>query len=81
MKKYKKLIIDFAVPDFLEEEIDKFIEYINDESKSGTLEDCYRTELHLAIRDSGISEENKNILEDYYVKKGIYQGKGYTWKR
>lgn len=70
--KYEKLKINFPIPDFLEKEIDRFIEYINDESQSGTLEDCYRMEIHLAIRDSRLLPKERECLENYYVRGGIY---------
>ena len=79
--KYEKLSIDFPIPDFLEEEIDKFLAYLNDENESGHLEDCFRTEIDLAIRDSRLPEKQREYLKDYYVRKGIYYGKGYPWEK
>ena len=70
--KYKKLELSFVIPDYLEEEIELFLDHIN--NGSGSLEDCYRTEIKLMIRDSDISEEKKQLLRDYYVNGGIYNG-------
>ena len=71
---YKKLEIDFDIPGFLETEINKFVDYINGDT-SKTLEDCFRTEIHLAIRDSGLLKKEKECLENYYVRGGIYSCK------
>lgn len=67
---YNKLNIDFNIPDFLEEEINVFVDYLN--NSDGLSEDCYREEISLMIRDSELSDDRKKLLKDYYVWGGIY---------
>ena len=80
---YKKLEIDFPIPERLGELIDEFIEYLNDVHEDGRKEDFYRAEIDLELREfhTGLTEEQKRILRDYYVHRGIYEGRGYPWER
>ncbi len=72
---YKALDIDFAIPEDLQDSIDKFLKYLNTD-ETGLTEDCYRTEIDCDINhcasDGMISGEQVKILKEYYVWRGIY---------
>lgn len=74
MPKYKKLDIDFCIPDTVEKEIDRYVNHINFED--GNNEDWYRMEIDLALKEAYdtkgiISRKQFDLLRDYYVFKGI----------
>lgn len=70
---YRKLEIDFKLSDFLEEEIEKFLNHVNNEN--GLSADCFQTEIKLMIRDSdNLTEEQRQLLLNYYVWGGIFDG-------
>lgn len=72
---YKKLEIDFELPELLEDAIDKFVEYIN--TTNGSCEDCYRDEIDFFIKDCmmthSLTDDQIKIIREYYVWKGIYK--------
>ncbi len=71
-KIYKRLEVDFELPDYLEEEIEAFLNHINNEN--GLSEDCYRVEIQLMIRDTpSFTAEQKQLLYNYYARGGIYE--------
>ena len=48
MKRYQKLKLNFRIPDFLENDIHAFIQYLN-EDPTGALSDCYEAEIRSDI--------------------------------
>lgn len=82
-KKYEKLNINFPISKELENAIDLFMESIN--KKGGSAEDCYRSEIDFWIKDCKyykhkLTDEQYNLLRNYYVLGGIYKDLGYPWE-
>ena len=75
-KQYKKLEIDFPISKELNDAINTFMHHINDES--GTSEDCYRDIIEFWLKDSHgkLTENQYQMLKDYYVLGGIYSSNG-----
>lgn len=72
MKKYKKLKIDFEIPEEVEQDIDDMIAYMN---KYGHVTaDCYMSDLNNLLNgcDTCMTEEQITLLRNYYVRGGIY---------
>ncbi len=69
---YKPLPLDFEIPEILENTINDFIDNLN--NKNGNLEDCYRTEIRSILNgcDLCLSENQIDMLRNYYQKGGIY---------
>ena len=75
---YEKLKLEFDIPDFIEEDIDKIMNYINVENpKRPEDSDCLRTELNCdinyCIRENILTREHAEILKDYYVHGEVYK--------
>lgn len=72
MAKYKKLPIKFKIPAPLEEDINEFVDALNNGT---TLADCYEQNIRSDLNgyDLILTEEQDALLRDYYVKGGIYR--------
>lgn len=70
---YKKLKIDFEIPLILEESFDDFVKNLNEQN--GSLADCYEQDIRNTLNcyDDAFTEEQLQLLRDYYVKGGIYK--------
>ncbi len=69
---YKKLEIDFEIPEELDEKINEFVNYINTDEKHLS-EDCYRTEIACILKwCNDLSSDKIEQIKDYYVWGGIY---------
>lgn len=70
---YKKLKIDFEVPEILTESFDDFVKNLNEQN--GNLADCYEQDIRNTLNgcDECLTEDQINILRNYYVKGGIYK--------
>lgn len=70
---YKKLPIDFSIPEDLEELIDQYVTFLN--TGKGIADDYYRTEIQLCLnwcyREHLLSDDRIKLLRDYYQHKGI----------
>lgn len=76
MKKYSELKVDFNIPEFLQDDIQEFVTYLN-ENPNGTLADCYESEIRSDINwCNQLTKEQEEILRNYYVKGGIFNGPG-----
>ncbi len=73
MNKYCKLQISYKISQELEDAIDNFLDYINNER--GSCEDCLRSEINIWLKDSynKLSPEQYDELKAYYVHGGIYK--------
>lgn len=69
---YKKLNIDFEIPEILSDSIDDFIEYLNGGGKLG---DCYEEDIRSTLNgcDLCLTESQIDLLRQYYCKGGIYK--------
>lgn len=71
--KYKPLSIDYEIPVDLQEEIDNYIDNLNNDN--GSSEDCYRTEimciLNWCYREGILPDDKIAELREYYQNKGI----------
>lgn len=78
---YKKLDIDFKLPEMLEDAIDRFLYHINHED--GNCEDCYRDEINFFLKECmdthSITSEQIELLREYYVWRGIYHVGSSDW--
>lgn len=74
--KYVQLNIDFSISDSLQHAIDVFLHHINYES--GTSEDCLRSEIDFYLKENKptLSQEQYELLKDYYVNGAIYSTGG-----
>ena len=65
---YKKLKINFEIPDILEESFDDFVKNLNEQN--GNLADCYEQDIRSTLNgcDECLTEDQINILRNYYVK-------------
>ena len=72
-KRYKALETDFEIPELLQEDIDNFIQNLNE--KGGTLADCYVEEIRSVLNgcDETLEEGQIALLREYYVRGGIYE--------
>ena len=70
---YKKLKIDFEVPEILTESFDDFVKNLNEQN--GNLADCYEQDIRNTLNgcDECLTEDQINILRKYNVKGGIYK--------
>ena len=70
---YKKLKIDFEVPEILTESFDDFVKNLNEQN--GNLADCYEQDIRNTLNgcDECLTEDQINILRNYYEKGGIYK--------
>lgn len=74
--RYKPLYIGVELPAELEEDIQKFLDYINGPGKH-TSEDGYRADIYFTInwciRENKLDRETCDTLKNYYVYEGIYK--------
>lgn len=74
-KKYKKLDVDFEIPEYAAFEIDNLMECVNE--YGGSCDDCIREDIRNALKysdvDGELTTEQKELLMDYYVWGGIYE--------
>ena len=74
--KYKALPLKYDLPEELQIEIDKYLDYLND--KGAGAEDCYQTEINVNLnwchRDKLLPEDIIVMLKNYYVFGGIHKG-------
>lgn len=70
---YKALTIDFWIPEILSEDIEGFLKDLNE--RQGILADCWQEEIRniLNCYEEDFSEEQVEILRNYYCKGGIYE--------
>lgn len=70
---YKKLKINFEIPEILEDSINGFVKNLNEQD--GNLADCYEQDIRNTLNDYDdmFTDEQLQLLRDYYVKGGIYQ--------
>ena len=71
---YRKLDIEFDIPELLKEEIDSFLEYLNTGGRLG-LADCYEEDIRSTLNgcDLCLTDEQVQMLRDYYCRGGIYK--------
>ena len=69
---YKKIEIDYIISEELNKFINEFVEYLN--NSDGESEDYYRYEIDFWLKDykDRLTDEQYNILREYYVRGGIY---------
>lgn len=74
-KRYKKLEIDFPIPDILSNDIDEFVNALN---SGTTMADCYEQNIRSDLNgcDLVLTEEQDLLLRNYYVKGVIYHNNG-----
>ena len=76
MNKYKPLTVNETLPEELQEDINRYLEYLNNGGKN--VDDCYQTEVNVSLnwcrREQLLSEETISTLKNYYVFGGIYEG-------
>ncbi|MCM1543595.1 MAG: hypothetical protein NC121_20415 [Blautia sp.] len=70
---YRPLEIDFEIPEILQSDIDEFIWHLNNEN--GNLRDCYEAEIRNILNccDEDLTEEQIQVMRDYYCRGGIYE--------
>ena len=70
---YKKLEIDFPIPELLETGIEEFLIDLNE--KGGKMADCYEQDIRSTLNgcDLCMTEEQIALLRQYYCKGGIYE--------
>ena len=70
---YKPLKTNFEIPPLIENDIEKFLAYLNDGGFMS--EDCYRTEIDcdLKLFYNEMKPEHIQMLRDYYVRGGMYE--------
>lgn len=71
--KYKKLNIDFEIPELLEDSINDFIVNLNEHN--GDLKDCYEADIRNTLNgcDLCLTAEQISLLREYYCRGGIYK--------
>lgn len=71
--KYKKLDIDFEIPELLEEGINGVLKDLNE--RNGYMADCYEQDIRNTLNgcDLCLDEEQIELLRDYYCRGGIYE--------
>lgn len=73
---YRALVIDFEIPQILEDGIHDFLKNLNE--NDGTLADCYEQDIRNTLNccDDCLTKEQDKLLRDYYVRGGIYVDAG-----
>ena len=70
---YKKLNIDFEIPEELSDTIDKFLDYLN--RGEYTMDDCFQEEIRVILnwckRENILTEDQIELLRNYYQRGGI----------
>ena len=76
---YKPLPIDFDIPEELDDSIRAYLHHLNYES--GTSVDCYQAEIQVILnwcsRDEVLTEDQIQLLRDYYQRDGILRSDGH----
>lgn len=76
---YKKLDIDFDIPEELNDSIEQLLRFLNT-SPHPERDDCERTEvlmdLNWCFREKLLTDEQIDLLKKYYVKGGIHGNEG-----
>ena len=71
--KIKPLQLDFTIPDYLQEDIDELINYVNENEDPISI-DCYECQLYATINatknNNRLTQDMANVLLDYYVFRG-----------
>lgn len=69
---YKKLDIDFEIPQLLEDGINDFVNNLN--NQNGSLVDCYQEDIRNTLNgcDLCLTSEQIELLRQYYCKGGIF---------
>lgn len=91
MNKYhfEKLKVDYDIPNEVQEDIDRLVDWLNDEQRTETeilyLDDCLRTELNCdlnwCLRERILPEQCIRELKEYYVYQGIKDAAGVKWPK
>ena len=65
-------MLDFDIPEILQDDIDAFIKDLNE--RNGQLADCYEQEIRSVLNgcDECLTKEQIEMLRWYYCKGGIY---------
>ncbi len=72
-KIYQPLPIDFDIPDFLQMEIDQYLDDLN--HHGGMSSDLFCEEIKYYIKwCDNLSSEQRELLTKYYHKGGIFDG-------
>ena len=73
-KTYQPLPISFDIPDFLQMEIDQYIDDLN--NHRGMSNDLFREEIKYYIKwcEGKITDEQRKMLLNYYHKGEIFDG-------
>lgn len=78
-EKYKKLDIDYELPDDLENAINDYVHFLNTGEGLADTPDYYTMEIMLSLnwcyRDRILNEDQIRELRDYYQHGGILGGK------
>ena len=74
--RYKRLEIDFEIPEILERTINEFLIDLNE--KRGRLADCYEVEIRSLLNccDLCLTKDQIELLREYYYRGGIYDAAG-----
>ena len=76
---YKLLAVDFKLPEELNDTIKAYLHHLNYEN--GTSVDCYQAEIQVILnwchRDELLTEEQIQLLRDYYQRDGIFRSNDY----
>ena len=69
---YKKLDIDFEIPQLLEDEINEMVDYLNN---GGRFPDCNEEDIRNTLNgcDLCLEPEQIALLRQYYCRGGIYK--------
>lgn len=76
---YKLLAVDFELPKELNDTIKAYLHHLNYDS--GTSVDCYQAEIQVilnwCLRDELLTEDQIQLLRDYYQRDGIFRSNDY----
>ena len=70
---YRQLEVDFPIPEFLQDMINEFVDYLNT-AEDPLNKDLYESEIRADLNacDMDLNEEQYWILANYYCFGGIY---------
>ena len=73
---YTPLPISFEIPEELEDDINRYVDYLN--TGETLTEDCYQMEVKTSInwcfREKILTDDQIQLLRDYYLYGGIHEG-------
>lgn len=73
--KYHRLSLNFDIPEDLSDIIDEYVDYLNNSDHSS--KDYYTTEIQLILnwcyRESLLSDDNIQLLREYYQYGGVLE--------